>query len=302
MKRSSLGPLDVLGITLGVVVILIVLGGIAFAVRTGMSVGSSGGWGWLRFSPGDWNLDRSSWQREQKQQRFPGPVERIEVRDVTGAITFAGTEDADVILDTVRTAPNQRSMDALQVQVRQQGSTLIIEEKHDQPPFGWAGSATFDVAVPASVRSIDAKSVSGSISVRGLAPGVSQALETVSGRIDTDQAGDLSASTVSGSVSFVFNGARLKAHAVSGSINGAIDGLARDGSAELSSVSGSIALTAWSGLDAQVSLKSLSGSVSCDFPVVVTAQRSNTLQGKIGTGAARMEASTTSGSININRQ
>ncbi len=219
-----------------------------------------------------------------------------------GSITFAGTEDADVILDTVRTAPNQRSMDALQVQVRQQGSTLIIEEKHDQPPFGWAGSATFDVAVPASVRSIDAKSVSGSISVRGLAPGVSQALETVSGRIDTDQAGDLSASTVSGSVSFVFNGARLKAHAVSGSINGAIDGLARDGSAELSSVSGSIALTAWSGLDAQVSLKSLSGSVSCDFPVVVTAQRSNTLQGKIGTGAARMEASTTSGSININRQ
>lgn len=298
MRRSNLGPLDVLGISLGTIVILIVLAGLAFAIRTGMRIGASP-W-WESIGTG-WSLNPSDWLRKEDRQEVPGPIDRIELRDVSGAISFTASDASDVVLETVRTAPTQRLMDALKIQVDRRGNTLVIEEKHDRPPFGWAGSATFAVSVPRSVREIDAKSVSGSITVRGLAAGVRQTLETVSGRIETDRSGDLAASTVSGSVSFTFEGRALKVHAISGSIHGVIDRLEKGGSAELSSVSGSIDIAAWQGFDAELSLRSLSGSVSCDFPVSVASQRGNQLRGTVGTGAATLDANTTSGSIRISR-
>jgi DUF4097 and DUF4098 domain-containing protein YvlB len=66
-------------------------------------------------------------------------------------------------------------------------------------------------------------------------------------------------------------------------------------------VSGSVDLEAFSALDAFVSLRSVSGGVACGFPLTVTEQRRNSLEGNIGSGSSRVEVTTTSGLITIRR-
>jgi DUF4097 and DUF4098 domain-containing protein YvlB len=88
---------------------------------------------------------------------------------------------------------------------------------------------------------------------------------------------------------------------VSGSIDGDILALGPGGSAHFGSVSGTISLNAFAGLDAAVSLRSLSGQVSCSFPVVGSEQKNHRWSGKIGKGSASVEAGTVSGSISISR-
>ena len=74
------------------------------------------------------------------------------------------------------------------------------------------------------------------------------------------------------------------------------------GSARLSTISGSVAVDAFPALDAMISLHSVSGHVSCDFPVTISEQKNNRLEGKIGAGAATVDAGTISGSIRIGRK
>jgi DUF4097 and DUF4098 domain-containing protein YvlB len=138
--------------------------------------------------------------------------------------------------------------------------------------------------------------------VRDVPPGIDQSLTTISGSVSTSRAHNLNASSTSGGIQFTSDGAVLNARTVSGSIEGEIDSLEKGGSARLSSVSGSVTLNAFPALDATISLHSVSGRVSCDFPVAITEQKNNRLLGKIGAGAATMDAGTISGSISISRK
>jgi DUF4097 and DUF4098 domain-containing protein YvlB len=88
---------------------------------------------------------------------------------------------------------------------------------------------------------------------------------------------------------------------ISGSINGVIESLGTGGAAHLDTVSGSVTLDAFAGLDATVTLHSLSGRVSCGFPLTVSEQKGNRLSGTIGTGAANVDVGTVSGSISIQK-
>jgi DUF4097 and DUF4098 domain-containing protein YvlB len=295
MRRSDFSPLDILGIILGAIVILVVVASIATLARSAALAGR------------EWR----SWPRvgsistvgggltDEATAQYAGPFSRIELRNVAGDVTFTSTDAASVTVRSVKQAWSEAGLATVRVEIQERGTTLVIEEKHDTPSIGRSGTVAFDVAVPGSVREIDAKSVSGSIEVRGLPAGVAQRLDTVSGRIATDRSGDLHASTISGSVSFVFAGSRLVANSVSGAIHGSIEDLAKGGSVDAGSVSGSIVLQAWPGLDAEVTLRSLSGSMSCDFPLSLTTRSNNRLQGRIGTGAASLDAHTASGSISI---
>jgi DUF4097 and DUF4098 domain-containing protein YvlB len=137
--------------------------------------------------------------------------------------------------------------------------------------------------------------------VEDVQPGISQKISTVSGSVSTAKTGNLDVSSTSGSITFVFGGQDLEARTVSGSIQGKIDSLNKDGSVRLHSVSGSIEMDAFAAVDASVSLHSLSGAVSCNFPLSATDQKRNSLEGRIGGGSARLEATTTSGPITIRR-
>jgi len=301
MNRTRLSGIDILGITLGVIVMLIVLGSIVTIARGRMLDARAAFSGF--HGPWDWKEeDFGAGGRVEKDEQVPAGATEIEVRNVAGSIDIRGEPGASAVaVHSVKTAPFKRALEGVRVEIRKEGSRLIVEEKHDAGFMRNAGMVSFQIVVPKGMKIIDAHSVSGSISVTGIETGIDQRLSTISGGIRTDRAGDLDASTTSGSIHFTSRGLSLNVRTVSGSIDGTIEALGPGGSAHLSAVSGSVSVSAFAGLDAAVSLHSLSGRVSCDFPVAITEQKNNRLSGTIGNGSASLDAGTVSGSISISR-
>ena len=300
MNRTRRSPIDIIGITLGVLVILIVIGSIVYIAQGRMF---TAGWSFPEMR-GRWQFPADMGGgpiREEHDEQVPGAFTEVEVRNVAGSIEVIGGSPSGVAVHSVKTAPFQAAADTVHVDIRAEGDRLVVEEKHDAGFMTRSGSISFRVTVPKGVKRLEAHSVSGSVTVRDIEPGIDQALSSVSGSVSTTAAHNLDASSTSGHVRFVFAGDNLNARSISGSVDGDIRGLDKGGSAVLSTISGSVSLRAFPGLDATLSLRTLSGSVSCDFPVTISEQKRNRLQGKIGSGSANLEASSTSGSITISK-
>ncbi len=311
MSRTSHSPLDILGISLGVLVILIVIGSFIAIVQGRMF--NTG----FRFPEGRmfWDMGDAQWgdsdrgetrhgnaTREEKDEQVPsGELTEVEVRTVAGSIDIGGAPaGAGATVHSVKTAPFPAAMDGVHVEIEKQGGRLIVQEKHDSRFMGRAGTVAFRITIPAGVKVVEAHSVSGSLTVHDVPAGIDQTLTTISGSVSTSRARNLDASSTSGGIHFVSEGA-LNAHTVSGSISGTIVALPAGDSAQLNTVSGSVSLGAFPGLDAALKLHSLSGRVSCGFPVTISEQKNNRLEGKIGTGAAAIEVGTVSGSIDLSK-
>ena len=300
MNRTRRSPIDVVGITLGVLVILIVIGSIVY-IAQGRMFGP--GW-WFPAARGHWEfpVDTSGGPvREEHDDQVPGTFSAIEVRNIAGTIEVVGGSPSGVTVHSVKTAPFKSAAEGVRVDIRTEGDRLVVEEKHEAGFMMRTGTVSFRITLPRGVKRLEAHSVSGSVTVRDIDPGVDQELSSVSGSVATTGAHNLNASTTSGHVQFVFSGAHLTARSISGSVDGEIRSLDKGGTANLSTISGSISVNAFAGLDATVSLRTLSGSVTCDFPVTIVEQKRNRLDGKIGSGSANIEASSTSGSVTISK-
>ncbi len=302
MSRTRFSPIDILGITLGVLAILVVVGSIV-AIAQGRMFD-------LRWSipegRGFWNGQEFSFGgsvREEKDEQVPADVTELEVRNIAGSIDIsASAPAASVSVHSVKAAPSQAALDRVHVEIRKVGTRLILEEKHEPGFLIRSGTVSFQIIVPRSMKVMEAHSVSGSITVQGVDQTVDQVLSTISGSVTTNASRNLDASSTSGHVEFASAGNAVKVHTVSGSIDGTLDALSKSGSATLGSVSGSVTLNAFSQLDAMVNLHSVSGSVACGFPITITEQKRNRLNGSIGSGAANLDIGTVSGSISINRE
>jgi hypothetical protein len=311
MSRTSHSPTDVLGISLGVLVILMAIGSFIGIVQGRMFTGG------FHFPQGRmfWDMGRAPWWgndrddarhgnsvREEKDEQVPsGDITEVEVRTIAGSIDIAGAPaGGSAAVHSVKTAPFPAAMDGVRVDIEKQGSRLIVQEQHDSRFMGHAATVSFRISIPAGVKVVEAHSVSGSLAVHDVPAGIDQTLGTISGSVATTRARNLDVSTTSGGIRFVSEGA-LNAHSVSGSINGTIAALPQAGSAQLNTISGSVSVGAFSGLDARLTLHSLSGRVSCGFPVTISEQKNNRLEGRVGTGAAVVDIGTMSGSIDLSK-
>ncbi len=299
MRRSSLGPVDIAGITLGTIAILIVILGIV-QLASGRLFGFAG---WR--DRGAWLEELGSagpWQRLEEDQTVAGSFREVEIRGVAGSIEVSSGTETGVRVHSVKTGLSNQAMESLRVDIQKEGDRLVISEKRESPGFLRGGSIEFSVTLPRGVKSLTAHTVSGSVTVRDVDPGISQRLETISGSVSTSRVADLHASTTSGRIDFVFAGKELEARSISGSVDGTIESIDKGGSVRISTISGSVSVDAFSALDARLMLRSLSGSVSTAFPVTASLQKRNSLEGTIGGGAVPVDISTTSGSISLNRR
>jgi len=292
--------IDIAGIILGVVVILVVIGSMALIARSRIGVSSLGVAAPTR-SFWEQRLSGHGALREEKDELVAGDFTAVEIRNIAGSIGVHQGAANGVSVHSVKTAMFPAAMDGVTVDIEKQGSRLLVEERHTGGFFMSAGSVSFDITVPPGVKIIEARSVSGSITVRDVAPGIDQSLSTISGSITTSKTANLSASSTSGSIQFSFDGSRLDAHTVSGSIQGRIESLDKGDSASMRTVSGSVDVEAFAGLNATVSLHTVSGGILCELPVTGAAQKRNSVEGWIGNGAGRMEITTTSGPITIRK-
>jgi hypothetical protein len=302
MTHTRFSAIDILGITLGVLAILIVVGSIVMIAQ-----GRMFDFRWnIPEGRGFWNGQQYSFGgtvREEKDEQVPSDVTELEVRNIAGSIDISGSAPAaSLAVHSVKTARSQAALERVRVEIRRVGSRLILEEKHE-PAFAFqSGTVSFQIVVPRSVKVMEAHSVSGSVTVRGVDKTVDQVLSTISGSVSTNASRNLDASSTSGHVEFTSAGSSVKVHTISGSIDGTLDALEKNGTAVLNSVSGSVTLNAFPQLDAAVTLHSLSGSVSCGFPIAISEQKRNRLNGSIGKGSASLDVGTISGSISLNKE
>jgi DUF4097 and DUF4098 domain-containing protein YvlB len=241
------------------------------------------------------------WESQEVTERFDGSFSELEIRNVSGPIVIEGWNQDYVQVHYIKHARSAKYLEEFEIEIEPRGSRLSVRPIYRNIPGSPFGSVSFDINVPSSIKEIRANNISGDISIENMGAGVDQVLETVSGRIDTERSGDLKAKSISGSIHFTSAGKTLDINSTSGRVQGEILGLEPGGSVEIDTISGAVALEVFSGFDADLRLQSVSGSISCDFPVEIVEQKRNKLLGTVGHGTVPFEVKTVSGRISIER-
>jgi hypothetical protein len=255
---------------------------------------------------GSYDLGRTAvsgpgWVRGEGTEDFSGQFDRLEVKNVSGPVRIEGWSESSVQVSYVKEARSESALEEFEIRMQPRGRTLEIQPVYGRMPGTQFGGVSFEIRIPASLAAIKVNNVSGRIILENLPGDINQELESVSGSIETERAGDLRARSISGSIDFASTGGRIDINTTSGRIKGEILGLDRGGSVDVDSISGSVELEAFAALDAAVTLQSVSGSIACDFPLQISEQRRNRLEGTIGGGSVPVSVKTVSGRIRLQR-
>ncbi|MEU3395237.1 DUF4097 family beta strand repeat-containing protein [Streptomyces filamentosus] len=254
-----------------------------------------------------------------------GPVTRLRIRVVGGAVNVVGTDES-----TARVEVSE--IEGPPLIVTQEGSTLTVtyEDLHWKGILKWLDSkahrrrAVVSVAVPAGaeveVGAVTAESVvsgvrgrtevrgvTGSTTLVGLSGPVRA--ESVSGALEAQSVtGALRVSTVTGDVTVIEgSGAAVRAETVSGDMVLDLDPApsgAPPADIRLSSVSGEVAIRLPHPANARVEASTTSGAVSNAFEDLRVGGEWGTksITGTLGAGSGTLRATTVSGSIALLRR
>lgn len=125
---------------------------------------------------------------------------------------------------------------------------------------------------------------------------------TVSGDVRVEGAeGDVRVSSVSGNVRLdAIRASRLRATSVSGDVDVRVRELTGSGALNFSSVSGNIDLELPKATDADVTMRTVSGSMESDFPLTLNGRvNRRSFEARIGKGGRELELRTVSGDVRI---
>jgi hypothetical protein len=243
----------------------------------------------------------AGWESQEATEAVEGRFSKLEIRNIAGPIIVEGWSQDYVQVHYIKEARSAKYLEEFEIEIEPRGNLLSIRPIYRKIPGSPFGSVSFDLKIPSSVKEVLAKNISGAIELTDIGSGVDQVLETVSGRIETEGSADLRAKSISGSIDFVSEGRLLDVSSTSGRVQGQILNLDPSGSVEINTISGSVDLEVFSGLDAALKLQSVSGSISCDFPVQISEQRRNKLEGTVGDGSVPFEVKTVSGRIALSQ-
>jgi hypothetical protein len=252
---------------------------------------------------------------------FDEPVDALSVRIVNGAVNVVGIEDGPARVEVTEIAGPP-------LKVQLSGSSLTVT--YEDLPWkgllkwldrkGWQRHAVISLAVPAhtavEVGVVGANAVvsgvSGSTTVKGVNGDTTLVgltgpvrASTVAGSVEAQSvSGDLVFSTVSGDLTVVEgSGSHVKADSVSGSMVLDLDPSA-GADVRLTTVSGEIAIRIPEPGDAEVDANTTSGSVSCAFDELRVSGQwgAKRITGRIGSGGAKLRATTVSGALAVLRR
>ncbi len=158
----------------------------------------------------------------------------------------------------------------------------------------------FTVRVPAGVR-LSAGTVNGEMRVRDLSSDVRAS--TVNGRVEVQNVGgEVRATTVNGAVDVTTRNGPVDATTVNGSVKVRMTALNREGDMRFHTVNGDVIVETPSSLDARVSLSTLHGSISSDYPVQLSGRFGpRRASGTIGRGGREIDMETVNGDIELRK-
>ena len=263
---------------------------------------------------------------------------KVYLENVAGDITVSTWDKDKIEITAIKRGGRQRDLDDVTIHIRQIDGNIRIITKHDREFSLFRSrsvSVHYEIIVP-SKASVRVKSISGDVEVRKIGGFLN--VETVSGEIKVRVAendvqckstsgdidleyikGDADLNTVSGEISIQEIEGSVEASTVSGDIemeavshaeeievsstSGDIDlrgDLSRGGIYRLDSFSGDTRVAIPSGSDFELSAKTFSGSVDCDFELKMSGRFDpKKVQGTAGKGGASLVISSFSGRIRI---
>lgn len=158
----------------------------------------------------------------------------------------------------------------------------------------------FTVKVPSGVR-VGAGTVNGEMRIRDVSSEVRAS--TVNGLVEVrNVGGEVNANTVNGRVEVTTRSGPVNANTVNGDIDVSMGSLARDGEMRFRTVNGSVTVETPPGLDADVSMETMHGSISSDWPVQLSGKFGpRHAEGTIGRGGRRIRLTTLNGSVELRK-
>jgi hypothetical protein len=207
---------------------------------------------------------------------------RVSVSNVNGDVEITGWSKNEVQIDAVKTAPDQRRLDDMQIDINNSGNSVEITTKYAQHLINNnPGGVHYTLHVPQNARIDKVELVNGSLEVRKISGDVNANL--VNGKLRaSDLAGTADLATVNGTVDADYESLNNVREITLKSVNGAID------------------LRLPQSANANVEANSLSGAISTDFPMTVKGHFvGKSLSGTLGSGGVQIELNNVNGSIHI---
>ena len=158
----------------------------------------------------------------------------------------------------------------------------------------------FTVKIPSGVR-LSAGTVNGEMRIRDVTSDVHAS--TVNGLVEVrNVGGEVNANTVNGPIEVTTRSGPVNANTVNGDIDVSMSSLARDGAMRFKTVNGSVTVETPAGLDANVSMETMHGSISSDWPVQLSGKFGpRHAEGTIGRGGRTIRMTTINGSVELRK-
>lgn len=207
---------------------------------------------------------------------------RVSLENVNGGVTITGWDRNEVQIDAVKKAKDQQRLDEAKIEVESTSDSVHIRTKYPESHINNnPATVTYELRVPRNARLDGINLVNGSLTI-------------------SQFSGDLKANLVNGSSTIHDLTGRTDLSSVNGSVKAYYTSLANVKEIHLKSVNGSVNLGLPSSPNADVSVSTVNGGISTDFPLTVQGKFvGHHIDGKLGNGGTRIEISNVNGSVHI---
>lgn len=209
------------------------------------------------------------------------------ISNVNGSITVKGGSGDSVEIIATKKADNQKELDEIEIVISESANEISVETELGGSNSWFShhnnsGQVTYEVTVPAGTILDSVDTVNGDVDISGISGKV--VAESVNGDLElSDLVGDVRLATVNGSIEAEFT--RLEGQQ----------------SVKAETVNGRVTMILPKNADVEISADTLNGGINArDFGLKTDKGFvGSDLNGKIGSGSARMNIDTVNGSIKI---
>ena len=225
-----------------------------------------------------------------EEETFSFPLSEggsFSISNVNGSINITGGSGNAVEIVATKKADSQKDLDKIEIEISASADEIVVETELGDSNKWYSrgsnsGSVKYEVIVPTGTMLDSVETVNGGVTIGGVSGNVSA--ESVNGSLELrDLAGDASLSTVNGSVDAEF--VRL-------------EGQQR---VKAETVNGRVTIKLPESADVEINADTLNGGINGrDFGLETeNGFVGSDLNGKIGSGSARLNIDTVNGSIKI---
>jgi hypothetical protein len=235
--------------------------------------------------------------RKDFSQSFPFNADgRFSLDHVKGRVEIHGSNSDTVIINAAIHGKTSESIEAVKINVDSGPDRAVVHTDQSSSvtgfPWSWLwfkndkrndASVDYTIQIPQRAHLADIRSVNGRIVIDGVS-------------------GDIAASTVNGDTQIKDAAANLKLSTVNGRIAADMISLGRGQSVSLDAVNGTIELALPDDVNASLSVGTVNGSITSEFPSLKVEKEfpvGNNLKGSLGNGGATVKVTAVNGTIKI---